>query len=621
MKILVAEDNKREGGLLQKALVAQQYLVELALDGCSGWELVEAFNYDLILLNEKLPKLDGISFCKQLRAKGNRTPVVLLTASENRTNTIAGLDAGADDYIAKPYDTDELLARIRAILRRGSTTSSPILEWNSLRLDPNKCEVTYHEKPLHVTAKEYMMLELFLRNTQRIFSQNALIDRLWASEECPNENTVRAHMKSLRRKLKKAGTAADFIETIYGLGYRLKLTDSELRNDNTTDQRTENDDSAHRQTPSDLEGIWIRSKDKYYSRITVLEQAIASLRAGELDADLEQKAQREAHTLRGSLGSFGLIEAERLSCKIEQMLQTRAGFRHTYIENLAGLVEALKQELAKPFVVDFSATQSRVIKQNCRLLIIDDDEELALAVRSEAVAWGMQADIVNTVSQANEVIRQFQPDVILLDLGFPGSKEGGLDLLEELASTRSPIPVLVLTGADQLADRVEVARLGGRAFLQKPILPTQVLEQIVHVLHQSGPPDAKVLIVDDDPQLLAYLKVLLEPWGLQIILLENPQQFWSVLEQTAPNLLILDIEMPDFNGIDLCQVIRNEPRWSDLPVLFLSIHRDEETIYQAFTSGADDFVHKPIVGAELVARILNRLERTQSRRKMSQRKA
>jgi DNA-binding response OmpR family regulator len=118
-----------------------------------------------------------------------------------------------------------------------------------------------------------------------------------------------------------------------------------------------------------------------------------------------------------------------------------------------------------------------------------------------------------------------------------------------------------------------------------------------------------LLIVDDDPQMLDFLRTLLIPWGFNLTLLDNPQQFWQTLKQTTPDLLILDIEMPDINGLKLCQVVRNDPDWSELPILFLSVHKDRETIEQVFIVGGDDYVNKPIIGSELIARILNRLER------------
>jgi DNA-binding response OmpR family regulator len=604
MKILLVEDDEGAAEVLQKALGAQHYLVELATDGQTGWELTKVYDYDLILLDVGLPKLDGISFCRQLRAKGDRTPILLLTAHDASTNKVAGLDAGADDYVLKPYDFDELLARIRALLRRGSSPLSPLLEWDFLRLDPSSCEVTYNGQFLHLTAKEYTLLELFLRNPHRIFSQSVLLDRLWSFEEYPTENTVRAHIKSLRKKLKKAGAAADFIETVYGLGYRLK---SKEENSHTS------------KTPSPLSDIWERSKEKYVNRVKVLEQAVTKLREGKIDERLAQEAYQEAHTLKGSLGSFGLNEAEKLSREIERVFQS--GASQLQAEQLSKLVKALWQELENPLVhTESLVAPTAIAKQQYRLLIVDDDAALTKALSTEATAWGMQVETACNLSQAREAIARDRPDIILLDLGFSNSTENGLKLLAELMKARSPIPVLIFTAAESFEDRVKVARLGAKGFLQKPISPTLVLERITQVLQQSSDREAKLLIVDDDPQILDFLHELLEPWGFKLTLLNEPNQFWEILQQTAPDLLILDIEMPDLNGIELCQIVRNEPRWSNLPMLFLSAHTDAQTVHRVFAAGADDFVNKPIVGPELIARILNRLERTQMLRKLTQKK-
>lgn len=627
MKILIVEDDEGTAEILQQKLAAQQYLIEIASDGQAGWELVEAFDYDLILLDVKLPKLDGIRLCQQLRDKGDRTPILLVTAQDSTTNKVAGLDAGADDYIVKPYDMDELFARIRALLRRGGSPVAPILEWDSLCLDPSNCTVTYDGQLLHCTAREYKLLELFLRNTRRIFSQSALLDRLWSLEEYPTENTVRAHIKSLRQKLKKAGAAADFIETVYGLGYRLKARELDSRNQERTETSrrgkanglsTGQHHTPQTLMPSDLTTIWMRNQEKYRQRVTVLEQAVTALQEGRLQAELQQAAQREAHTLKGSLGSFGLVEAVRLAREIETLLQTGIEFSPAQIEHLSGLVEALRQELENPIVADNIDPPPRAIQQGARLLIVNDDVELGLALSSAAATCGIQAEIACDIAQARAAIARARPDAILLDLSFPSLTESGLTLLAELAEVQSPIPVLVFTEAEQFGDRVEVARLGAQGFLQKPLPPARVMQEIIQVLDRSSPPDAKLLIVDDDTQLLEFLPGLLEPWGLRLTLLDNPNQFWEVLEQTAPDLLILDIEMPDFNGIDLCQVVRNDPNWSDLPILFLSAHTDTETICRVFSAGADDFVNKPIAGPELVARILNRLDRTRMLRKLAE---
>jgi DNA-binding response OmpR family regulator len=226
----------------------------------------------------------------------------------------------------------------------------------------------------------------------------------------------------------------------------------------------------------------------------------------------------------------------------------------------------------------------------------------------------MQAEVATSLAQARKAIAQTRPDVVLLDLCFPDSTESGFELLAELTTYVPPVPVVVFTAQESFADRVKVARMGGRGFLQKPVSPDQVWQAIAQVLQQSSAPEAKLLIVDDDLQLLDFLRTLLEPWGFNLTLLNDPQQFWNTLEQFVPDLLILDVEMPDLSGIDLCQVVRNDPRWSDLPVLFLSARTDSQTVHQVFTAGADDYVNKPIVGPELVARVLNRLERTKIRR-------
>lgn len=221
MRILLVEDDERISQALAEALTDQHYAVDIATDGEEGWDFAEACTYDLILLDVMLPKLDGISLCQRLRRQGLKTPVLMLTARDTSNDKVMGLDAGADDYVVKPFDLPELAARIRALLRRGSTTLSPILEWENLRLNPNTCDVTYRENLLHLTPKEYSLLELFLRTGGRVLTRSAILDHVWAFEDSPGEETVKVHLRGLRQKLKAAGAPANFIETIYGMGYRL----------------------------------------------------------------------------------------------------------------------------------------------------------------------------------------------------------------------------------------------------------------------------------------------------------------------------------------------------------------------------------------------------------------
>jgi DNA-binding response OmpR family regulator len=222
MKILLVEDDQRIGKILAEALTERQYIVDLAFDGEQGWDFIESFPYDLIILDLMLPKLDGVNLCRRLRSKGYITPVLMLTARDTSSDKVKGLDVGADDYVVKPFDLEELMARIRALLRRGNISLSPILEWGQLRLDPSKYEVSYQEQLLHLTPKEYGLLEIFLRNPHLVLSRNKILEHLWTWEDPPSEEAVKVHIKDLRKKLRTAGAPPDLIETVYGFGYRLK---------------------------------------------------------------------------------------------------------------------------------------------------------------------------------------------------------------------------------------------------------------------------------------------------------------------------------------------------------------------------------------------------------------
>ncbi|NEO99793.1 MAG: response regulator transcription factor [Symploca sp. SIO2E9] len=222
MRILLVEDDERITDALAEDLSDQHYAIDVAYDGEEGWELATAFTYDLILLDIMLPKMDGITICQKLRSQGYSTPVLMLTARDTIDDKVVGLDAGADDYLVKPFDLQELSARIRALLRRGNSTSPPVLEWGKLRLDPSTCEVFYEERLLPLSPKEYSLLEFFLRSGRRVFSRAQILEHLWPFERLPEEATVKAHIRGLRQKLEAAGAPSDLIETVYGLGYRLK---------------------------------------------------------------------------------------------------------------------------------------------------------------------------------------------------------------------------------------------------------------------------------------------------------------------------------------------------------------------------------------------------------------
>ncbi|MBE9178560.1 response regulator [Oculatella sp. LEGE 06141] len=621
MKILVVEDD----GLTAEALIAtlshQNYTVEVAPDGEAAWALAETFAYDLILLDVTLPKLDGISLCQRLRSYGYQMPILLLTARDSSHDKAIGLDAGADDYVVKPFDPEELAARIRALLRRNQATVQSVLEWGDLRLDPRSCEVTYATRLLALTAKEYALLELFLRNHQRVFSCGAILENLWSFEDIPSDEAVRTHIKGLRQKLKTAGAPTNLIETVYGIGYRLKpLEKAEDRRQRTEEKQTGQKQSLEhsssesadvsaeevgQQTWAAIAEVWQRFQPRVHEQIAVLEQAVTALSHQTLSHELRQQAEQEAHTLAGSLGTFGFEQASQLARSLEQQFLSSNRLKSNQIHQLQQLIVSLRQAIAG------SETQEQLPAQPEKLpllLIIDCDRTTAESIKAEASNWGLRAELAVDLAIAKQLIQQEQPNVILLDLTVSQHTTDRFNLFAELQQTPS-LPMLVFTSKEDLQHRLEAARLGGRAFLQKPLPATQVLKEVTRILHQTDPVNARVMVVDDDSQLLSTVRTLLQPWGLHVTTLSNANQFWETLEAAAPDLLILDVKMPDINGIELCQVVRNDVRWSGLPIVVLTAYTDAHTVNQVFAAGADDFISKPIVGPELITRIINRLER------------
>lgn len=653
MKILLVEDDEFNALLLEKALKAYNYQIETAKDGQTGLELAKMFEYDLLLLDVMLPKMDGISLCRQLRLEGYHMPILMLTANNTTSLRVTGMEAGADDYITKPIDLSELVARMKALLRRAKVILPTILSWENLSVDINTRVVTYNGETLHLTPKEYSLLELFLRNPGRIFTRSALLDSIWLSSESSGEEAVTTQIKGLRQKLKAVGMTEDLIETLYGLGYRLRKHEKDT---STQDSKKHNRRSSLSSSElsqkrgsaaevSDLEGSGVVSRmsdcrrkaeaevvvlvkkmweefkgSRLQEQLQLFEQVLAHLSSGNPDSYLMQQAQTEAHRLAGTLGCYGFHEGSKLARQIEVVLQSLTSWEQYplwQLERLEKLITSLQNILQQqPFQLATLATSKLSLR---RLLIIDDDTILTQRIKLDAAAWGLQVEIATDLTTAKSLLVSYSPNVILLDLTFSNSQENGLNFLSEITQNHPKIPVIIFTASNQFRSRVEAARLGAHTFFHKTTPVDEVLSVVRKSLNQSAATDeAKIMVVDDDPVVLNHVKSLLLPLGFQVTTLQQPQHFWKELETFSPELLILDIEMPNFNGIELCQVVRTDSRWNHLPVLFLSVHSDAKIVRQVYAVGADDYLRKPIVEQELITRVLNRLERTQLRQKLQQ---
>jgi OmpR-family two-component system manganese-sensing response regulator len=228
MRILLVDDEEELAEPLQRILTNQGYAVDSANSGDRGWELVQGGNYDLLILDWMMPAMSGVEICSQLRQRGDSTPVLILTAKDTLDDRVAGLDSGADDYLVKPFELRELLARVRALLRRiptPETAPPPSIELNSLiygdlRLDRQNQLVYRQGVAIALTEREYQLLEYFMQHPNQLLSHEAIGQHLWQEgEDAPTSNALAAQIKLLRRKIDR-DRPVSLINTVYGKGYR-----------------------------------------------------------------------------------------------------------------------------------------------------------------------------------------------------------------------------------------------------------------------------------------------------------------------------------------------------------------------------------------------------------------
>lgn len=366
--------------------------------------------------------------------------------------------------------------------------------------------------------------------------------------------------------------------------------------------------------------LWVRFRPQALERVAVLEEALTALEHGQLDAALGQRAEQNAHKLAGSVGTFGFTRASEIARQIEHILEEGQAAAAQHLIMLRQLIPALRPLLEVSLNTPPNPEPSPIPASDRRpyLLVVDHDSSSAAQLVHEAALKGLHAVAVETHAQARAAIAQHRPQAVILDLAYPDGKERSLDLLQDLERFEPSIPTLVLTEQDDFDDRIQIARLGGEGALSKNQSSSQILEWVSILLDRLNATRARVLAVDDDPQVLSTVRALLEPRGVLLTAIEDPLKFWEALEEVSPDLLMLDVQMPHISGLELCRLVRGDPRWSSTPVLFLTAQTNHDIVQRIFSAGADDYVSKPIVGPELVTRITNRLERTQLYRTLAE---
>lgn len=635
MKILLVEDDEIIAQTLADILQDRHYIVDLAESGDLGWEMIETYEYDLIILDIKLPKLNGIELCQKIRNRGNQTPILLLTAHNSSDRKVIGLDAGADDYVVKPFEITELLARIRVLLRRRNSLGSTVLEWGKLSLNSSTHEVTYDRQILNLTPKEYRLLELFLRSGNHVLTRDMILDRLWDIEEAPSENTVTAHIKDLRRKLKKVGADSNLIETVYGVGYRLKSQTSNAKL--ALQDQDKNETKVRQKTTAALAAVWHRYQHTHRERLAILEKADLAWQSGALQGQLLQQAQWAAHKLAGALGVFGCSQGSYLAQEMEQLLNielaedythssvlgqaspksngaspqgtlygkqdiSERGQSQQFSELLVALKSALNQNLKSPL--------NPIDRNRPVILAVDNQPQLVRQLIEEMTEVGMRYERI-CLPQTLKKALQTNIDAVILDFSLVDCTAKTWSGFASIINHKIPLPVILFTDHQDQDSQKKIARLGAHVLLQQGYLDSQATKAIVRALQQSQHKVAKVLAVDDDPQILAAINNLLDPLKIELTILDSPLNFWQTINRLQPDLLILDVQMPYFSGIELCQLLRNDLRWRELPILFFTVYNDLDTVHRILTAGANDCISKVISPTELVPKIFNHLNRGQ----------
>lgn len=354
-----------------------------------------------------------------------------------------------------------------------------------------------------------------------------------------------------------------------------------------------------------LDRIWQRSREAALERVGILEAAAKSLGAGTISADERREAERNAHKLAGAVGTFGFWQASTLAREAETLLEGTTPISNAGVQRLGIIASEIRRRLTTESP-EAQAADAMPMSQQARVVLIGEDSGFRDRLAADCRSLGVEIIGAETPAAARARIDK-TVHVALVDLTVDGI---GIPFLEELHRDHPKLIIVAISHGDQFMDRVHAARLGARGFLQKPVRSSQAVDLLRNTVLASAVDRPTIVAVDDDVDMLSIVREVLMPLDARIVTVLDPTTILPVLGETAPDLVILDVDMPQFDGIELCRVLRNDPRWAAVPVLFLSARTDADTVTRMFEAGADDYVPKPIRPSEMMARVKNRLERT-----------
>ena len=364
-----------------------------------------------------------------------------------------------------------------------------------------------------------------------------------------------------------------------------------------------------------LGAIGKRARATNLGRAYEIQTALLGAASGRpLSPESREAVLRAAHQIAGSAGTFGMARASRLAQDLKEQLDQADLTSRAALNPVFAALDTLLQELT-PTPRESNDRAAGPRSSRPRLLIAHADGDRATSISAAARSRGWDATWAATGMAVTRALTEADPEVILLDLELPG---GSTSLIESAARHDPPVPTIVLLREDDFLDRVEASRAGAMSFVNAALSPEHIVAAVTYTVTRPEMHRGKLLAVDDDPLILDYLQNLFSDLPLDITTVSNPLRFWDTLKETQPDLVLLDIDMPEVTGLELCRLIRADADWADLPILVLTGTVHPANVSALFAAGADDYVAKPVVGPELVARINNRLERVRLHRRMAE---
>lgn len=366
-----------------------------------------------------------------------------------------------------------------------------------------------------------------------------------------------------------------------------------------------------------LAAVWARFRDATLARVETLEEAALALLEGRFTEEGRAVAEREAHKLAGSAGTFGFPGASRIARDLERRFSTHDLVQADAV-TLAESIVTLRRELEGAPQFELSAAADIDQDQKTTILIVGGNVGFVPRAQMEGEARSMKVLAAEGPAQAREFVLQQRVNAVMIFIADEDSAGELLDLIGFLSSQIPAVPAIVVGQPGSFRARVDASRRGAARYMEQGVSPSSAVQALHSLTKPSELGSRRVLAVDDDPQILSAVTALLEPAGMTVTTVNDPLQFWGVLEEANPDLVILDLDMPHVSGFEICRIIRQSPRWCALPVLVLTARTDAESIQRTFSAGADDYIGKPIIGPELLMRIRNRLERVRLHRELSE---